>query len=113
MVPIKTCLSLPEALVVRSYFQDHGIVAALNVYYHGSVAWHHIFALNGIQLSVLDVEFDRARQLMVDAASLADEQDQPDAEGPAARPTLFQIAAAMVVLLLAGLPLPLWSRRRV
>lgn len=111
MVPIRTCLSLPEALVVNSYLRDRGVIAALNGYHHASVAWHHLFALGGIRLNVLDSHLDRARELLADASPMADNQEQAEAGGVAVTPTYLEIAVALAALLLA-VPLPLWVRRR-
>ena len=80
MVPSKTCLSLPEALVVRSYLADHGIFAALNGYHHGSTAWYCLYALNGIQIGVLDIDFDKATELVEQALSLSDADASPDGD---------------------------------
>ena len=108
MVPIKTFLSLSEALVASSCLQGHGIVAALNSYYHGSIAWHHLVALNGIQLSVLDIDLDRAKEVLVQDSSVADGQKPADAKShcPA---TLSEIGVAVATLLVAGLPLPIFG----
>jgi hypothetical protein len=47
LVPIKSCLSLPEALVVSSYLRGYGLITALNGYHHASAAWFVLFALDG------------------------------------------------------------------
>jgi hypothetical protein len=112
MVPVKTCLSLPEALVASSYLHDHGVMTALNGYHHASAAWHLLFALNGIQISVLDSDLDRARALLADGSPAAVEEEQPRAGGAATPPTQFEIAIALAAFLLTGLPLPAWVRRR-
>ena len=111
MVPVKTCLSLPVALVVSGYLHDHGVMTALNGYHHASVAWHHLFALGGIRLSVLDSDLDRARALLAAPSPVADDQEQADAGGSAVTPTLFETAVALAALSVA-VPLPLWARRR-
>lgn len=111
MVPIKTCLSLPEALVAGSYLQGHGIFAALNAYHHASAAWYCLFALNGIQIRVLDIDADRARQLLLEGSSTDRSREQAGAEDRV-RPTLSEILIATAGYFLAGLPLPAWVRRR-
>jgi hypothetical protein len=108
MVPVKTCFSLPEALVVSSCLADKGIFAALNGYHHGSSAWHCLYALNGIQISVLDADFDEARDLLDQPRSDADADWDRGDRGQA---NLSDIVLAVVALLLAGLPMPVWSRR--
>jgi hypothetical protein len=112
LVPIKTCLSLPEALVASSYLRDHGVMTALNGYHHASVAWFVLFALGGIQLSVLDNDLDRARDLLEDGSPTAVNQERTEADGAASPATLSEIAIAVAAFLLTGLPLPLWIRRR-
>src|SRR5262245_19512545 len=111
MVPVKTCLSLPEALVAGSYLQGHGIFAALNAYHHASAAWHCLFALNGIQISVLDIDADRARQLLQECASKGRGREQASTED-GKRPTPSEILIAAAGYLLTCLPLPAWVRRR-
>jgi hypothetical protein len=110
MVPVKTCLSLPEALVVSSYLADKGIFAALNGYHHASTAWHCLYALNGIQISVLDVDFDRARQLVDQARSSSDADAGRDTDDRG-QASLSDIGLATAAFLLAGLPMPVWLRR--
>ena len=110
MVPIKTCLSLREALVVASYLGDHGIFAALNGYHHGSMAWHCLYALNGIRISVLDIDFESARELVDQAPSSGDTDAGRGGEGPE-RASPSDIGVAAAALLLAGLPMPVWLRR--
>jgi hypothetical protein len=110
MVPVKSCLSPSEALVVSSYLADNGIFAALNGYHHGATAWHCLYALNGIQISVLDVDFDRASELLVETPFPRGADAGGDVEGPVrARATEIGLAAA--ALLLTGLPMPVWLRR--
>jgi hypothetical protein len=111
MVPVKTCLSLPEALVASSYLRDHGVMTALNGYHHASAAWHVLLALGGIQISILDSDFDRARELLVDGSPPAPDYEQLQS-GAAGRATLCELAIAAAAFLLTGLPLPLWIRRR-
>jgi hypothetical protein len=112
MIPVKTCLGLPEALVASSYLRDHGVMTALNGYHHASVAWYVLFALNGIQISVLDSDLDRARELLADSSPVAVEEEQAQAGGAATPPTQFEIAIALAAFLLTGLPLPAWTRHR-
>jgi hypothetical protein len=111
LVPVKTCLSLPEALVAESYLREHGVVTSLNGYHHASVAWHHLFALGGIRLSVLDIHLERARVLLATPSPMADDEEQAVADGVAVTPTQFEIAVALAASLLA-MPLPLWVRRK-
>jgi hypothetical protein len=110
MLPIKAYLSLPEALVVASYLDDHGVLTALNGFHHGSMAWHCLYALNGIQVCVLDIDFDRARELVDHAPSLSDPEAKRDGHDRG-RPTLSDIALAAAAFLLIGLPMPVWLRR--
>ena len=112
LVPIKACLSLPEALVVSSYLRDHGLITALNGYHHASVAWFVLFALDGVRISVLDRDVGRARELLADAASQAPGREEPEGERHHNPPTLSEIAVAAAAFVLTGLPLPLWVRRR-
>jgi hypothetical protein len=110
MLPIKACLSLPEALVVASYLDDHGVLTALNGYHHSAMAWHCLFALNGIQVSVLDIDVDRARELLDQARPLSDPEAKRDGHDRG-RPTLSDIGLAAAAFLLTGLPMPVWLRR--
>ena len=110
MLPIKACLSLPEALVVRSCLADHGIFTTLNGYHHGSAAWHCLYALNGIRIDVLDIDVDRARELLDHTPSLRD-ADAAQSRGVRGRASWSDIGLAAAALILAGLPLPLWLRR--
>ena len=112
LVPVKACLSLPEALVVSSYLRDHGLITALNGYHHASVAWFVLFALDGVRISVLDRDVGRARELLADVALEAPSQEEPEGERRHSAPTLSQIAVAAAAFILTGLPLPLWIRRR-
>jgi hypothetical protein len=109
LVPVRTCLSLPEALVVSSYLRDHGLITALNGYHHASVAWFALFAPGGVRISVLDKDVARARELLADVASKPPSQEEPEA---GRRPTLSEVAIAAAAFVLTGLPLPLWIRRR-
>ena len=111
MVPVMTCLSLPEALVAESYLRGHGIFPALNAYHHASVAWYCLFALNGIQLSVLNIEADRARELLQKGSSSDRGREQTGVDDRV-RPTLSEILIAAAGYFLTGLPCPAWVRRR-
>jgi hypothetical protein len=112
LVPVKTCLSLPEALVVSSYLSGHGLITALNGYHHASAAWFVLFALDGVRISVLDRDVGRARELLADVASKDPSQEEPEAGRRHSAPTVFEVAVAAAALILSGLPLPLWIRRR-
>ena len=109
LVPVKSCLSLPEALVVSSYLRDHGLITALNGYHHASVAWFVLFALDGVRISVLDKDVARARELLGHVESKPPSQQESDA---GRRPTLSEVAIAAAAFVLTGLPLPLWIRHR-
>jgi hypothetical protein len=41
-----------------------------------AVAWHVLFALNGIQLSVLDCDASRACELLADDVTMTDEREE-------------------------------------
>jgi hypothetical protein len=101
---------LPEALVVSSYFAGHGIYTALDGYHHASMAWHCLYALDGIRVSVLDIDFDRAGRLL-DQAPSSSAADAGRVGRDAGRASLSDIGLAVVALLLVGVPFPVWLRR--
>lgn len=58
-----------EAAVARSCLDAHGLIAVLPEWHHGSVAWHHAYALHGLRLLTLDAMAAEARELLGAAAA--------------------------------------------
>ncbi len=114
LVCIETFFEPTDALAAALCLRARGFIAILPEYQHASIAWHHVFALQGIRLWTLDSMADDARALL----RLANPQEVPVvASSPRRRTkywnaTVFEFFLALAAYLLAGLPLPIWKRRQ-
>ena len=96
-----------EAVVAQSCLRAHGLVAILPEWHHASVAWHHVHALQGLRLLTLSSMAAEARLLLGLPEAPGRPPDTPRPDVKAAEWTLGSRP-----FLVAGLPLPLWKRRR-
>lgn len=104
-----------EALAAAAFLRAHGFVAILPEYHHATLAWHHVFAMQGVRLWTLDSMANDALDLLQTANAPRQEAMEDAAQRhPRFRnmtPAEFLLATA--AFLLSGLPLPLWKRRRL
>ena len=87
--------------------EAYGIHVTLFGFYHGTSTWHHLGAIGGLQIWVLDTQAAAATELMANPPPSSD-YVEPSFE----RPSYAAIALATLVFVMAGLPLPLWARKR-
>lgn len=104
VVTIQNFYNISDAVIARSFLEAHGIYAWLPDWNYVSNAWHHLFALQGIRLCVLDSEQARASELLAAA-----ERRPFGAE----RPRTGDLVIASAAYLLVGIPHPIRKRRRV
>lgn len=115
LIPIETGLTVPEALVLRSLLEARGIFASLDEFHHATVAWYHLFALQGVRLSVPNADVELARTLIDEARATTGQEKTGRRTDVSARRTSVRpsdIIVAIATLLIAGLPFPFWERRR-
>ncbi len=104
---ITTNLSIVEGLTARSMLEAYGIQVTLAGYYHGTSTWHHLSAIGGLQIWVMDWQAAAATELLATPPPTGDANPSRSQ-----RPRFSEIVVAAVAFLWAGLPLPLWNRRR-
>lgn len=115
LIPIETGLTVPEALVLKSLLEARGIFANLDEYHHATVAWYHLFALQGIRLSVPEADIELARALIDDARATTGQRKTGERRKVSGQRTSVRpgdIIVAIATLWIAGLPFPFWERRR-
>ena len=95
-----------EALVAWSALDAAGLQPNLAELHHASIAWHHIFALQGIRLIVNSQDLEAASTVLNLRKTIGNGENY---SAPKARAHELVFAAA--VLLIAGLPFPIWMRR--
>jgi hypothetical protein len=104
-------LSVPEGITAGSYLEAFGIHVALAGYHHGTMAWHHLYAIGGLQLWVLDANEEIALQLL-SLPALNRHDHQTGHRTTIARANVPELMLAAIAFITAGLPLPIWVRRR-
>ncbi len=107
-VPVARFHDYHEALVACSALQAAGVRPHLAENFHASVAWHYVIALQGIRILVPHSDFEIARAVL-DGANHASDAPR-GAANP--RPTPTELILAGAAFLIAGLPFPLWLRRK-
>lgn len=109
LIPVAARLTIPEALVMRSCLEAHGIVANIDAFHYAAMVWQHSFAIQGLTLSVARPDAEHAHALLA-AAMSPDDTTRTDAV-----PTLATGAIRAIVSVgiwaLTGLPCPYWERR--
>ena len=100
---LKVSYSLPEAVVLVSALRSAGVPADIAEYFHVSVVWHHLVAVQGLRIVVPDARINDARELMAWQAP-----DYIATERP--RPSFVEAALAGIALMF-GVVWPVWMRR--
>ena len=108
LVPIASRLTIPEALVIRSLLEAHGISASLDAVHHATMAWHHTMALQGLTVSVPQPDAEHAKSLL----AIQDREIRPDPtdDSPTGATGVTQVLVSVGIWALTGLPCPYWQR---
>ena len=89
-VGVRSCYSLPEAMVVRSVLAARGVSVALTNENLAFQSWNWLVAFDGIEVKVLEAERDLALALLTPVATEA-----RNAESEAFRRRRFGTASAL------------------
>jgi hypothetical protein len=109
LVTVATRLTIPEALVMRSCLEAHGIVASLDAFNYATMVWQHTFAIQGLTLSVAQPDAERAHLLL--AASTLPSRIRSTDTVPALSTGLIRAFVSVGIWALTGLPCPYWERQ--
>jgi hypothetical protein len=113
METVATFYEPAEALAAAACLRAHGFIAVLPEYHHATLAWSHVFALQGVRLWTLDTMANEARSLL----GTTEPQAAPAPAGSFGRTPLglsarpAELLIAIAAFTITGLPLPLWRRR--
>jgi hypothetical protein len=103
MVTVAVHHDLSDAMVARSCLEAYGLVAVLPEWNHATIAWHFVYALDGLRLwqllgNVTDLERATATPKQTSNWLSSDI-------------TIVGLATAAAAFVMAGLPMPIWKRR--
>ena len=66
-VPIQTCASIEEALIVWSVLDSSEVCAWISNYHHAIADWSNVIAFGGIRVLVLESELEAAGEALAQA----------------------------------------------
>lgn len=108
-VPLATCLSIPQAVCLRSMLDAYGIATEARTLWHAQADWSILVALGGVVVGVPETEFDTARDLSAPLDAYVDDlETEPQAAIRQPLRALFWGYLGVI----HGAPLPSWVRHR-
>lgn len=113
MVTVAVHHDLSDAMVARSCLEAYGLVAVLPEWNHATIAWHFVYALDGLRLWTIDTNAADVRQLLGNVTDLerATATPKQTSNWLSSDITIVGLATAAAAFAMAGLPMPIWKRR--
>jgi|GEM_PF-3593344 len=109
LVTLTVCYSVPEAHVIVSTLSARGVPSFPLGLGHAAISWYLIHALGGIEIRVVDADYDSAFEILQLAEEPVD-RFFSDAEAFKRRPAFNAIV--LLFLYFFGIGAPFWIRKK-
>jgi len=98
-----------EAQIVASCLMAHEIYAVVPEWHHGTQAWHHVVALNGIRVCICDTDLEEATHLITETQNHQSRDLDPARLYDSNQPLAHRLLS-VAIWWWSGIPTPYWRR---